>query len=280
MAEENAKLDPWEHLQDVLRKVFKKEVMEEFRDIDNDDFEDIRTPRSSLRTACLPTDNDTTAMLTLRMLLFYIVLRRAQDMQAPLIGMPYWEQSSARKHRPQVMLHFSQDKAEIDIDAQKSPVWGQISFRLMNETTATITESKLKSIAQRIKSQFGRRSGQIWYRGRNMAAYADIENGCQFKILTDTKSHAIDLIRAVLDCAGVAYNSDNLSYTTCDSASSRYPANAGNQSIMGTMYKRPIKRRICKTRFRYAVAIVHGRPTPIPLYDESGRYIAPLVDNL
>ena len=272
--------NPWEHLQSTLMRVFKQEVNEEFRDLGDDWAGDIKTPRASLRTACTPHDNDTATMTLLRMFLFYVVLRKAADMQAPLIGMPYWEVVASRSHRPQIMLHFSQDKSEVDIDTQKTPVWGQISFRLMHETSTTITEAKLKAIATRIKTQFGRKTGQIWYRGRNMATYTDIENGCKFQILTDTKNHAIELIRAVLDCASVPYNGDNLSYTTCENASGRYPANAGSQSIMGKPYKKPIKRRVCKTRFRYAVAIVHGRPTPIPLFDESGKYIAPLVSNL
>ena len=270
--------DPWEHLQDVVRKVFKKEVVDEFRDIGNDDWDaDITTGRGSLRTACLPDDNDTATMLVIRMMLFYITLRRAQDMQAPLIGMPYWDMASSRSHKPQVILYFSQDRGELK-PGQDRPVTARIGFRLMDESSTTITNAKLKAIATRIKTTFGKATESKWYRGRNMANYTDWENGLQLQLLTDTKANAIDVIKSVLYCAGVLFDSDKLNYTTNDNPGGKYPAVPGNQSILGISYKKPVIRRVCVVRFRYATAIIHGRPTPIPLYDESGKYIAPLVD--
>jgi hypothetical protein len=269
--------DPWEHLQDVLRRVFKKEVLEEFKDIQDDDFKDISTARRSLKTACLPDDNDTSAMLTLRMMLFYIVLRRAQDMQAPLIGMPYWDAGVDRKHKPQVILHFSQDRSELK-NPGDIPVTGRISFRLMNETTQSISEAKLKVIAQRIKTSFNSDAESKWYRGRNMGVYHAPDQGMGFKIQTDTKAHALDLVKTICLIAGEIFNGEYFRYSTPDDPTASYPANPGNQTIMGKVYKKPIRRQICTVRFRYAVAIIHGRPTPIPLFDKSGKFIAPLVD--
>jgi hypothetical protein len=270
--------NPWEHLQDTVRRVFAKEVREEFRDLGGDDWErDISVPRGSLRVACTPDDNDTATMTLIRMMLFYMVLRRAQDMQAPLIGMPYWDAGIDRKHKPQVIMHFSQSRDEL-ANPSDTPVTGRLSFRLMDETTATITEAKLKTIAQRIKAAFTANNENIWYRGRNMAVYYAPEQGMGLKVFTDTKAHAIDLIKTVCQIAGEPYSGEYFKYSTPDDPTGAFPANPGNQTIMGVPYKKPIRRRICKVRFRYAVAIVHGRPTPIPLFDKTGKYIAPLVD--
>ena len=269
--------NPWEHLQSTLMRVFKQEVNEEFRDLGDDWAGDIKTPRASLRTACTPHDNDTATMTVLRMLLFYIVLRRAQDLQAPLIGMPYWDAGIDRRHKPQVILHFSQDRSELKNPAD-IPVTGRISFRLMDETTQTITEAKLKHIAQRIKTNFNSDSESKWHRARNMAVYHNPEKGMSFKIFTDTKAHALDLVKSVCQVAGEGFSSDCFRYSTPDDPSGTYPANPGTQTIMGKSYKKPIRRQICTVRFRYAVAIIHGRPTPIPLFDKTGKYIAPLVN--
>jgi hypothetical protein len=216
-------------------------------------------------------------MTLIRMMLFYIVLRRAQDMQAPLIGMPYWDSVVARRHKPQVLMHFSQDKAEVSTPGDR-PVTGQISFRLMDETSATLTEAKLKTIAQRIKSAFTTNNENIWYRGRNLASYTDQEKGICLNLVTDTKAHAVELIKTVCQIAGELYSGEYLRYSTPDDPSGSFPANPGNQNIMGASYKRPVRRKICKARFRYAVAIIHGKPAPIPLFDKTGKYIAPLVD--
>ena len=249
---------PWEHLQSVVMRVYRKEVIEEFKDIGNDDWDaDITTPRGSLRQACTPDDNDTATMILIRMTLFYMVLRRAQDMQAPLIGMPYWDAVSSRKHKPQVMLYFSQDRSELK-SGQDRPVTGRISFRLMDESSTTITGAKLKAIATRIKTTFGKATDSKWYRGRNMAVYTDPENGVSLQILTDTKAHAVDVIKSVLFCAGVLFDSDKFSYTTTDNPGGKYPANPGNQSILGVSYKKPVVRRVCVVRFRYATALIHG----------------------
>jgi hypothetical protein len=270
--------NPWEHLQDVVRRTFRKEVLEEFKDIGGEDWDrEITTPRSSLRTACTPDDNDTATMTLIRMMLFYFILRRAQDMQAPLIGMPYWDAGLDRKHKPQVILHFSQDLKEI-AKAGDRPVTGRLSFRLMDETSATITEAKLKAIAQRIKTNFNNDAESKWFRGRNMAVYNAPDQGMSFKVFTDTKAHAVELIKTVCQIAGEGYNSENLRYSTPDDPTGSFPANPGNQSILGKSYKKPVRRKVCTVRFRYAVAIVHGRPTPIPLFDKTGKYIAPLVD--
>ena len=249
---------PWEHLQSVVMRVYRKEVIEEFKDIGNDDWDaDITTPRGSLRQACTPDDNDTATMILIRMTLFYMVLRRAQDMQAPLIGMPYWDAVSSRKHKPQVMLYFSQDRSELK-SGQDRPVTGRISFRLMDESSTTITGAKLKAIATRIKTTFGKATDSKWYRGRNMAVYTDPENGVSLQILTDTKAHAVDVIKSVLFCAGVLFDRDKFSYTTTDNPGGKYPANPGNQSILGVSYKKPVVRRVCVVRFRYATALIHG----------------------
>jgi hypothetical protein len=149
----------------------------------------------------------------------------------------------------------------------------------MEETTQTLTEGKLKTIAQRIKTSFNSDAESKWYRGRNMAVYYAPEKGMSLKIQTDTKDHATELIKTICQIAGEPFNSEFLRYSTPDDPTGSFPAATGNQTIMGKSYKKPIRRQICTVRFRYAVAIVHGRPTPIPLFDKSGKYIAPLVDN-
>lgn len=270
--------DAFEHLQKTFIRVFRDDVQDEFRDLGENWEPDINVSRSSLRVACTPTDNDTGTMILMRAILFYFGLRKAQDLQPPIMGHPLWDMQASRKFLPQIQLYFTQDRGEM-VASQERPVTGQITFRLHNQTSESLSKSELTTYANRIKQQFNSNTEGIWYRGRNMAVYRDIENGYDFKILTDTKEHAKDLIERCLAIQNVNYNSNNLVYSVPDNASGRYPANPPQKTILGKSRKQPIQRRICQVRFRYALAWIHGLASPIPLYDKSGKYIAPLVDD-
>lgn len=270
--------DAFEHLQKVFIRVFRDDVNDEFRDLGENWDEDINVSRGSLKVACTPKDNDTASMMLLRAILFYFGLRRAQDLQPPVMGTPLWDMQASRKFLPQIQLYFTQDRDEM-VASQEYPVRGQITFRLHNQTSETLSKAELTTYANRIKQQFNTATEGIWHRGRNLAVYRDISNGYDFKILTDTKEHAKDLIEKCLAIQNVPYNSDNLTYTVPDNPSGRYPASPPQRIILGKSRKSPINRRICIIRFRYALAWLHGLNNPIPLYDKSGKYIAPLVDD-
>lgn len=268
----------FENLQSTFILVFRDDVRDEFSDLGDDNWEpDINVPRGRLRVACTPKDNDTAEMLNMRSNLFYFGLRKAQDLQAPIMGMPLWDVMASRKFSPQIQLYFSQDRGEM-VATQEAPVAGQITFRLINQSSTTLSKTELTTYANRIKTQFNSASEGIWYRGRNMATYTDIENGYALKILTDTKDHAKDLIEKCLAIQTITYNSDLLNYTTADNAAGRYPAAPPNKTILGVSRKQPVRRRICQVRFRYATAWIHGLNNKIALYDKSGRYIAPLAN--
>jgi hypothetical protein len=268
---------PWEQLQSTVVQVFKKDVIKEFSDLGKEDWSpDLSTTRGNLRVACTPVDNDTAAMLSVRMQLFYFGLRRAADLQPPVYGVPIWDFQAMRKFRPQIYLYFTQDKEEM-VTSQLEPVRAQISFRLMDQTSTTLSKTELETYAKRIKKEFKAESDRKWFRGRNMCTYHDIENGYDLRIQTDTKDHAKDLIHRLLAIQEIPYDGKFLNYKTNEEPSQAFPANPPEKTILGKPRKQPITRRVCTVRFRYAVAYIHGLMSPIPLYDLSGRYIAPLV---
>lgn len=265
---------PWEHLQDVIKKVHNKLVKEEFSDANDDD---ISTPRSSLKQACLVQDNDTVGIVLMRMMVYYYSLRKAQDLQQPYYGMPIEEAQVKRKTKPKIELYFLEDLN--DIEPGYSPVSGEISFRLMDETSTSLTEAKLLSYGNKIKSIFATGNGYIWRKGKEMVTYSDWEKGYQLQILCRDKTDGKQLINKVLDIQNDTPDWAKANLNKNEEESQAFPTNPGIQLILGKSRKKPRRRPIADVRFRYATIHIHGITLPIPLVDLSGVFLNPIVKN-
>lgn len=268
--------NPWEHLQDVVKRTFKKEVLEEFRDTGGDDWQrDITTPRNSLRTACTPDDNDTATMTLIRMMLFYIVLRRAQDMQAPIYGIPTGTYHETFKFKPHVTLYFREDIQDVDPEFQ--PLRVQISFRLIDETETTISKAKLTTLANKIKTEFGGVTAYRWHKGRTLCTYTEPEKGYRLQIYAFSESEGREVIAKVLDIQNHSPDWSNLAVNENANASEAYPIIPPQKNILGELSRMPRKRPVGYVRFQRATCQIWGRTKPVVLYDRTGRNFDALV---
>ena len=258
---------PWEHLQDQLRRVHNKEVREWFRDIDDND---ISTPKSSLKMACLMADFDTAPMTVIRMLLFYINCGKARDFHPPMYTLPIQDAYERVAGRPQIKLFFLEDRQ--DVDAGYEPVAGEIGFRLMNETTETLSTANARSLALKCKTAFGVGSGFVWRKGKESYSYTDPKKGYRLRILTRSETEAKRVIEQVLDVQSHTPNWDNLNKNEAVNSSTKYPTNPGTHTIMGKSYKKYRRRPVADVRFMHSELHIDGLPRPIILYDNSGRY--------
>lgn len=149
----SAHKNSWSHYISVITQIQNRIIAENFRDVGDDRWQpSIATARGSLRTACTIRANDSAPLVLLRLMLYYIVLRKAQDLQIPVYGIPTSSLQAQRKFRPQVHLYFSQDTAQVE---KGDPITGTISWRIMDETSETITRNKIELLANRIKAELG-----------------------------------------------------------------------------------------------------------------------------
>lgn len=268
---------PWEHLQSTISSAYNKIVREEFSDTEDDD--GITTSRSSLKIACTVDDSDSAPMVSCRMMLFYFTCRKAQDLQRPVYGIPEGTFDEIRKYRPQITLHFVESYEDVDIEEGYHPVYGECSYRLMSETSESITESELNTIANRIKSEFGAGNGYIWRKGKAMLTYTDASNGFGLKIACRSESEGRAVVSKVFDVAQKTPNWKYCNYKENLEPAEAYPNNPGTDVILGQSRKTPRKRPVADVVFRYATAKIYGMPNPIVLYDKTGRYRNALVDD-
>lgn len=258
----------WEHLQSVLRTYHNKSVRLDFSDADD---LDVSIPRGALKHACLLKDDDTVDMTILRLWLFFFHARKASDLQAPLFGIPVPSYEQVVKYKPQVTLYFKQDDGSIPSGA--SPVRAEISFRLINETGATLTESELNILANRIKLEFGTAGGYRWRKGHVMVTYIAPQDGLHLQLYAFNEAEAVEVIRKVCDAALQPYNND---YLAIHESRRSFPSNPGNQIILGRSRRKPVERPIAYVSFQRASVSIHGLPNPIHLVGKPWMNPAPL----
>lgn len=270
-----ANFNRWAHLRSVLIRTQNRIVREEFADVGDDNWSpEIESARGSLRTACTiqPTDSAVTA--TIRLQLFYNVLNSAED--EPWMGLPMHEVNERMSGRPMITLVFYE--LPQDVAEGFRPVTGEIAFRLMDETSTSITEANLRTIAQRIKSIFGSAGGYRWKKGKSMASYKNTANGYDFRILCRNPTDARSLITDILAIQGQAPDWSKMNYKENQAEHEAFPTLPEIQNILGQALRKPRRRPIAEVRFRYAWAYLPGREKPITLVDLTGTRSRPLVE--
>ncbi len=171
--------------------------------------------------------------------------------------------------RPQVHLFFKQDSSAVS--GGKRAVKGQISFRLMNETSATMTEAKAKVLATKIKNEFALNNGYIWKKGKIKCTYKDWELGLHLNILSLSETEGREVINKILDVLEAHYNNDYLRVSEPKRNSENNPT--ATSLVYGKLRKDTRWRPTANVRFRYAVLTIHGMQNRIILVDSSNTFL-------
>lgn len=184
--------------------------------------------------------------------------------------------------RPEVQLVFRQDSDFRKGTNQpgyhgKDRKQGRFSFRLMNETSDTITKAELTRIGTKIKELFGTNNGYIWEKGKELYSYSDWTRGYHFQLLCRSKIHAKQLITTALTIQGHTPDWKRLFENENDSPTERYPENPGTKVIAGDTVKLLAYRPLVEVRFQYAVVHLKESKTPITLYDRRHKRANALV---
>lgn len=258
-----------EHLQSVIRRYINKQVREDFRDLGGDDWEpDVTTTRAAMRYALTHKDNDPLQITLGRMFLYYFTYGKAKDLQTPVYGIPTtFYQQEALTYTPQVTLHFVEDID--DVEPGYARVYGEINFRLIGETHETITNSKLSTIANRVKTNFGANNGFVWRKGKVRCNYCERNKGYYLQILSRTQTEGKRVIEQVLDLQNHSPDWKYLNISENNQPSETYPTIPRTQTILGKARRLPRKRPIADVRFTKAECHIYGLPSPVILYDRT-----------
>lgn len=266
--------DEWENLQDIVRLEHNKAVKAYFKNQPDDD---VSNPKPRLKHSCLMKDDDTSTMTLMRMWLFEITCGHAQSLQRPVYGVPWYEIQSERTFKPQVKLYFLEPyNFDIHSDKKIPQAEGEITFRLMDESSETISRTKAEALARQIKNVFAT-PPFTWNKGHFKCTYSDKTRGYELKLFVTNKIEGERMIRAVLDIQNHPFDRDYLQFIDNDRS---YPTNPGTHRVYGRTTQKFVRRRATGVRFSFAQLLVWGKQNPINLVATSGSRLRSVIERV
>lgn len=262
--------DDTEHLQATIRRYINRQIKEDFADLNDasGNWEPtIGTSRESMRKALTHKDEDSLLVTQLRMNLYYFTFGKASQLQPAIVGLEkeIFDEQFDVAYKPQVSLFFKQDTGAVPDEYY--PIRADISFRLMNETSTTLTQANLEILANQIKNQLGTNGGFAFNKGKHICRYVDKENGYDFRLFTLNETEGERLARKIVGIRNHSFDENNFKITTPKKNSVNTTANI---TILGKSTKKRRWRPTARVRFLYAQLIVYGRAEPICLVDLTG----------
>lgn len=257
----------WSNLRSFLRKTYNREVNEWFRDVP-DDVPDNASSRKQAKRACLILPKETQNMALMKMMVFRYECQRTH-LRPDIVGVPYEPYQETVKFKPQIHLFFLQDAEATPLD--KRPVEGQIAIRLVDESSATMTEAKAKALALKIKSEFASGNGYIWKKGKIKCVCKDPQNGLDLAILSISEAEGIEVIKKVYDLIDKTYDESLVRIIDPKRNSVTNPTTSS--LVYGKQRKDRRWRPVANVRFQYATLTVHGMQYRIVLVDRTRRFL-------
>lgn len=257
----------WELLRRLLRNNtfgFNAEVRKHFAD-DED-----TTGRGRLKNMLLITASDSRPIAESKIQFFDRQIAKVQN-KPTVIGTfkSNWDESVV--YRCIVQLYFEQDNAAVPAGYQ--PLKAQISFRL-EDTHKTITETKYKALAARIKAELSPNNGYRFNKGKYLCLYDDPENGYHLQIYALSKAEGIEVVKKILDIQNHTYDDENFRCTEPERDTDNTP---GTETILAKSIKKSRWRPTGAVRFKYADLIIANLADPICLCDMTGMRANPVV---
>ena len=267
---------PTEFLQDAVRLILNKEVRQWFNDVEMDEVDpDLGNDRARLRFACTHQELDTVDMTILRLRLFDTVCGWANSNLGLFYGMPIDLYQEKFQYKPQIQLHFVEDWQ--DLDPGYPPVTGRISFRLMNETSESISRAQVEGLATRTKTAMSSGDGFVWRKGKGTAVYYDNERGYRLRINVRSKAEGKQIVEQVLDIQSHSPDWKYFKYLESEEPMQAYPTIPPTKHILGETVRMPRQKPIADVRFAYALLHVHGRTKAIVLVDRVHHFRDPVI---
>ncbi|NEP59689.1 MAG: hypothetical protein F6K31_22230 [Symploca sp. SIO2G7] len=265
---------PTEQLQDTIRKIWNKDVVEWFRDVGDDNWEpQLNSLRARLRIACSHKEDDSALDTLMRVKLFERTKQLEPSAQEiTIFGTP--ADNISFEYAPIIQLYFSQPS--LDVVNGESYLKGSLSFRLIDKTSETITRSDINILAQKIKNTFGKVGGYTWHKGKQYHYYKRKEQGYDFRLLAINVAEAKRIISDVLSIQGHIPEWQYLSVSKVEDEAKRFSSTPKTRTILGKKKTKPQYRRSGRVRYRFSAINIFEYGTET-LHDSTGLRKNPLL---
>lgn len=182
-----------------------------------------------------------------------------------------------RKGQPQIILWFVEDRE--DIEPGFDPLWGRISFRLMdvsdgvNGDKPPISQSDVERLANSIHTVFCTPNRYVWRKGKEMYVYQDIKRGYAFNPLCRNDSDGRELVQKTLSIQGHPFEAKRGRKSIPDDPMGAYPIVPETFTLFGEQRKADRLRPIADVKFSHAELLLASLSTPVILVSPEGAIL-------
>lgn len=252
-----ATTSPFERLQSTYIRLHNNRVNILFRDVRDDQLD---SPRGLLKTDLIMTDNDTALLMQLKtgLLNDYI------DVDRNIYALPIEDYHRKVAFQPQVCLIFVEKQSTAN-SFKRRRVEMRVSFRIVDKTRTTITQTYIDELEREIKGNFPKTYG--YEKGKLCFSYRDKDNGYEFKMIAKGEPEVKELIAKVLK---IKDDIPNYDYLTKSEYTDKNLITPKFETILGKRTKLPIQRPTATVYLKKAELKIGGVLEDIILLD---RYI-------
>lgn len=247
---------------------FNAEIQRWFKDV-----ETVSVNRTKLRDSLLIQKNESRTSAMFKIQFFRDSVQKVHD-HVTVLGEPQdnFETEHLFEFHPQVTLYFEQDREAVPDGYE--PIRANISFRLMDETTETITKSNVETLAKQIRTELATGQGYTFDKGKYLCKYSDKKHGYELQLYTLNGNEGEQLARKIVGIRNHTFEEDGFRVVE---PKKNAVNTSSNITVLGTTVKKRRWRPSAKVRFRHACLYVKNRPRPICLVDLTGTKYNPIV---
>jgi hypothetical protein len=233
-------------LVDIIKVIQTSRVNDSFSDVIEDSgYPNLSNPRHALAWCCSIKSDDTDVMVIMRVLLYYLLSRKARDFHPTMFATPETHFHDSIAFKPQVQLLFLENRLEAH-NANRRPLRTQISYRLMNVDPTTYTRQEMISLATKIRDTFVTPTIYSFEKGAIIGSYKDKENGYELRILGKDEPEIRSVISKVLSLNDLTLDDQ---YLTISESRRTYPTSTDEITILNESYAKPIQRPTATVHF-------------------------------
>lgn len=250
----------WAQIRKILRNgdSFNREVYDWFRDADNND------TRRALRDDLLIGAKDSIQIAQIKIKTFREIIQKTH-LKPDIIGMPKIDLDADVTYRPEVTLHFKQSKESVP--KGKHAKSARISYRLMNQTSSTLSRTELITLGRDIYNDFAKPTAYRFNKGKIIGWYIKPEEGLNLQIYCHTEEIGETVVKKILSHRNLTFDNDIFKYSKPNRNTDPTP---GSITILGNSVSKPVWRPTVFVEFDHASINLHNDSQIRVLCDLSG----------
>ncbi|MEH2014174.1 hypothetical protein [Nostoc sp.] len=229
--------------------------------------------RNAAKNLCLITSTDSMQIALQRQSFFYYQVLKIQN-KPIIIGQPKADFDADVKYHPQIFVRLWQDSTAVPVG--KFPKSAQFSFRLLDETSETITKDKLNTYARKMYAAFFE-TQFTFNKGKYISWYTVPEEGLHLRFYCIDEVECERVAKAVVSKLEKVWNED--AFKISKPRRSNLVSSTNTINILGRSKQRPQWRPNCTVRSTECWACIWASDEEIPLVSKVGGTYRPIIRN-